>query len=124
MKFYVNESLNNVLTEKEYLEVVERESKELDIPTEKLIENESDYKFYNVDLEDFEGYLLTLDNLIQAELNTNQSIFDGETRDYIEDGSYSYKLCDNWDLDVRFEVIEDSEKIDDIIVKVIGMELI
>lgn len=124
MKFYVNETLNNVLTEKEYLEVVERESKELNVPVEKLIENESDFKFYNVDLEDFEGYLLTLDNLIQGELNTNQSIFDGETRDYIESGSYSYKICDNWDLDVRFEVIEDSEEVDDIVVRVAGIELL
>lgn len=76
--------------------------------------------------------LSEMENEVQEILNIEDqdknSIFDGETGGYIENGEYSYttwknsKKDETVDINVCFEVIEDNEDIFEILVKITGIE--
>ena len=72
--------------------------------------------------------LSELDREVKRILNDNSdknSIFDGDTKDYVyNSNSYSYYLDDENDVDIQFEILEDNDNMFDIVVKVIGVELI
>jgi Asp-tRNA(Asn)/Glu-tRNA(Gln) amidotransferase B subunit len=68
--------------------------------------------------------LLDLDNNLQELIPQADSIFDGDTRDYIEN-SFCYQYLTEPSLsgfNFEFEIIEDSNKITDIIVKIINID--
>lgn len=85
-------------------------------------------------LEELKGEeftLLKMDNTIQEIVGTDGgSIFDGETEEYIERGEYSYTVwadeekTETADINIRFEVIEESEDKFGMAVKVTDIELL
>jgi hypothetical protein len=70
--------------------------------------------------------LLDLDNDLQELVPYADSIFDGDTRDYIEN-SFCYQYLTEPSLsgfNFEFEIIEDSDKVTDIVVKVINIDCV
>ena len=89
------------------------------------------------ELEELIGRELTLiemDNAIQAIIGTEgeskNSIFDGETKDFIEKGEYAYSVwADEEEIEAKciciyFDVLEENEDNLEVIVKVKDVELL
>lgn len=60
------------------------------------------------------------------EANTDKnSIFNGDTREYIENGSYTYSYYNednDTNIDIAFKVIEDNENLFEVLIRVIEVE--
>lgn len=80
--------------------------------------------------------LVEMDNLVcrligDEDSNSNKNtIFDGETREFIENGEYAYSIWEDEeegetrDINVIFEVIEDNDDELQVLVKVTDIELL
>ena len=103
MKIYVSEELNNVLSEKEYKELIERECKEY-IKTLKEME---------IDIEPGDKMTFCeLDNYMSAFANY-EPLNNISAYELLDNESISYKITPSWWLNVEFEVIEAVESEDE-----------
>lgn len=67
--------------------------------------------------------VLELDNYMQEELSTNESLFDEDVKEYIYNNkSYAYKLNEDDYLNVEWEIIKDNEDILKVVVKITDID--
>ncbi|NCI19803.1 hypothetical protein EJM73_09205 [Clostridium botulinum] len=126
MKIFVNKNLNKVLTESNYTELLKKESKEYNKSIEELKENDTDYKEIEIDIKvGDEDSLLNIDNEICNKLDVRTPLESNSEEEILEENkSISYKLTDNWGLNVIFDVIElDNEDLIKSTIKVTKIEL-
>lgn len=126
MKVYnVSKELNKVLTEKEYQELLERESKEYGRSVNELMESDTDYKLMEVDLNEGDKItVLDLDNYL-AEVTEDDTVLNNSVDDILESKSISYSLTDSWALNVEFNVVEiDEDNKFDSTIEITNIELI
>lgn len=132
MIIFVSKELDKVLTQGEYANLLKREV-EAGVYENTMSAYNDDTVYDTVILratEGIEGQIYELDNIIQSDLygdaswKNNPSMCDN-IHDTIENSSYSYRLTNNWYLNVTFEVIElDKENLEDSIIKITSLELI
>lgn len=130
MKFYVSVELDKVLTEKEYKELLNREMKEYNYSSiEETEEKDCDYKEIEI-REELEGYIYYVDSLLKSDIygdneHTVRSSMCEDISSTIDNLSYAYPVTDNWNINVKFEIVElDEERLEDSIIKVTDIELI
>lgn len=130
MKFYVSVELDKVLTEKEYKELLNREMKEYNYSSiEETEEKDCDYKEIEI-REELEGYIYYVDGLLKSDIygdneHTVRSSMCEDISSTIDNLSYAYPVTDNWNINVKFEIVElDEERLEDSIIKVTDIELI
>ena len=76
-------------------------------------------KEIKLELFNKEMTLLDMDNKLMSLLETNDSIFDGDTENFIEDKSFAYD-----EILIDFEVIEKNENNLESLVKITNVETI
>lgn len=130
MKFYVSVELDKVLTEKEYKELLNREVKEYSYnDIEEAEENDLDYEKIEI-REELEDHICYIDSLLKSYIygDNEYSIRSSMCEDIssvMDNLSYAYPVTDNWNINVKFEIIElDEERLEDSIIKVTDIELI
>ena len=130
MKFYVSKELDEVLTEKEYKELLNREVKEYGYnDIEEAEEKDCDYKEIEI-REELEGYIYYVDSLLKSDIYgdneyTVRSSMCEDISNTIDNLSYTYPVIDNWSINIKFEIIEpDEENLEDTYIKVTDIELI
>lgn len=130
MKFYVSVELDKVLTEKEYKELLNREVKEYSYnDIEEAEEKDCDYKEIEI-REELEGYIYYVDGLLKSDIygdneHTVRSSMCEDISSTIDNLSYAYPVTDNWNINIKFEIVElDEEHLEDSCIKVTDIELI
>ena len=130
MKFYVSENLGKVLNEKEYKELLKREVKEYGYnDIKEAEEKDCDYKEIEI-REDLEGYIYYVDSLLKSDIygdneHAVRSSMCEDISSTIDNLSYAYPVTDNWNINVKFEIVGlDEERLEDSIIKVTDIELI
>ncbi|MCQ4924924.1 hypothetical protein NE686_17615 [Tissierella carlieri] len=92
-----------------------------------IIEELEELKGEEFTLSDMDN---TIKEIIDAVGDHKNSIFDGETKEYIEKGEYSYSVwadeeeIETKDICVYFEVLEENEDNLEVIIKVTDIELL
>lgn len=72
--------------------------------------------------------LLEMDNNIQEIMKSENSIFEGETEEYIKNGEFAYTMWENEegystvDINIKFKVIEEDRNLMEILIEVIEIE--
>lgn len=69
--------------------------------------------------------LLQMDNLVQDTLDSDSSIFEGETEEYLEREEHTYTFLEKEDIvniNVKFSIVEDNEDPFEIRVKIVEIE--
>lgn len=131
MKFYLSENLGKILTEEEYKSMLQREVKEYSYDDIKEAEEKDcDYtKVIEIE-EGLEGYIYYVDSLLKSDIygdneHTVRSSMCEDISSTIDNLSYAYPVTDNWNINVKFEIVEpDEERLEDSIIKVTDIELI
>ena len=128
----VSTTLDNVLTQGEYSNMLKKEV-EAGIYENCQQAYEDDTVYDTIILrasEGMEGRIYELDNIFQSDLygdtnwKVNPSMCDNIS-DTVENLSYAYRLTNNWYLNVSFEIITlDEEDLDDSWIKITKIELI
>ena len=131
MKFYVSENLGKILTEEEYKELLKREVKEYSYnDIKEAEEKDCDYtKVIEIE-EGLEGYIYYVDSLLKSDIygdneHTVRSSMCEDISSTIDNLSYAYPVTDNWNINIKFEIVElDEEHLEDSCIKVTDIELI
>lgn len=132
MMIFVSKNLDNVLTQKDYKNLLKEEVKKgLYENFQQAYEADTDYETVILRVaEKFEGCIYELDNIFQSDLYSDTSwkikpSMCDNIKDTVENLCYAYRLTNNWYLNVNFTVIVlDEENLEDSWIKITTIELI